>query len=225
MKNLFNTVLLILTAFIIRAQNTIFISQPVSETEFNNIFGNEAMLTDQNKSILNLKVPEQIYETSYVEKGYSRDDLIKQLRFHKENRNYLKYFVLIGHNEDGKFFLPSGESMKLSEIEEYLHGEKAIFISCNSNNYINDNSIGLDFKIRYNEAFQIITKIEAHTSTCSRFLTSRSDMDNDVTKIIKTNKIKRDTEKTISLSAKAIGGGGTIYTVYEVIETLTEDEK
>lgn len=218
---------LILANFALDAQNTIFISQPVSESEFKNIFGQDKILTKENKSILEEKIPKEVFKTSYVEKGYSKEDLIKHLRWYNESRDLLSYFILIGHNDKGVFYLPNGESIQLKEIEEYLQGfgKRAIIISCNSDEFLNQKNIGLNFKLNYSEAFELVSNIETHTSTCSRFLQSPKSMDEDVTKIIKKFKVKGDVDKTISLAGKTIVGGGVIYTIVEVLNDESKEKK
>jgi hypothetical protein len=96
-------------------------------------------------------------QKSHFAEGDGAADL---LRFIKENRD--KNLIILGHNEDGKFRLPNGDSVPLSEVEHACKVEvkNCVFVSCNSQEWVSS-ALSVRPGISYDEATEIALNLDA----------------------------------------------------------------
>ena len=98
-------------------------------------------------------------------KKYINNSRIKVIKNIEEFNNYklnnnLNNVIIIGHNIEGKYILPSGQRLAISTIENSI--ESTIHLSCNSTKYTN--KIGVSKKLNFEEAFILDRKIKIEVS-------------------------------------------------------------
>ena len=129
---------------------TLGISIPENKTEYVNIFGVEP--TDGQLTAI--KNSTNLYGADY----FTMKSVSDFYRLIAVSNNPI---AIVGHNEKGVFYFPSGESLPIQEMTNALVrlGKSAVFLSCNASRYTNYPATSL--KINYGDAFRIASSIEA----------------------------------------------------------------
>jgi len=119
--------------------------EPIDPRELENLGENKVMLAS-------------IYrQKTHFAKNGGKKELINFI-----NKNKNKNLVLLGHNENGTFRLPSGEGVPLVDIEKQckVKLKNCVFISCESKKWVKSN-LSVNPSISYDEATEIALKVDA----------------------------------------------------------------
>lgn len=147
------------------AKMDVFMSIPRDESEFTKIFTNEIpsdAALEEIKSV-RLEVSKIALEnesavTKSVE-GNSIEEFSQTLSNSESN-----YVAVVGHNENGAFKFPNGDSLSLAKLSAICSALKksCIFLSCSSKKGVRGNqNIGLNFDLSYRDAEKILGKLSA----------------------------------------------------------------
>lgn len=121
---------------------------PETETEFQALYN--YVPTDAELNKVNSISPDE--GKVFIVKN--KNDLF----LHLDNSN--SYYTIIGHNESGILYLPSGEKISIKIIEERItsQSKKIFFLSCNASRYTQLPATSL--KTNFSKAINISNRIE-----------------------------------------------------------------
>lgn len=130
---------------------SILVSIPANEQEYTKIFGSPPK-GDQLKIIQ--KIRSESPKKSLIVN--SKQDILNDIA---SSDHFI--ILIIGHNEDGVFHLPSGETLKISDLSDEAKklDKYLVFLSCRSQKHTE--FAGTRTYISYNDAFALAKNIES----------------------------------------------------------------
>lgn len=74
-----------------------------------------------------------------------------------------KFVTFIGHNDRGQFRFPDGSSLRLYDIIRICiqHGKRAVFLSCEADQYVSGRAVGAVGELSFGEAAQLCNRLKA----------------------------------------------------------------
>jgi hypothetical protein len=175
---------------------------PTSKKEFTNTFG-RTPTTSELTLIQNI----QKSSSFSVEKNLRKAKTMSLLSDYFKSNN--KYFIIIGHNENGNLILPSGEKININLLDSLKGAKNLLILSCEAQLYTSPASPL--YKLTYQEAFKIADQLNT--------LNSKSKKMNDSLWTANTMRVieKFNTSKKYAFTLKLakIGAGiiGSLYLI------------
>ncbi|MEL7639090.1 MAG: hypothetical protein AAGU21_05520 [Solidesulfovibrio sp.] len=178
--------------------------------QFKNIYGIEA-----NENAVLHKFATMFFEDNF--ETVTTTDSLRSFETNIANRNhyYEKYLILIGHNDQGNFIFPNGESLSLKDIITKIRDkfEVSLLITCKGLNYTTDYSI-----ISTGDNIDIKNDIIQITRIFYRGIEKKLDANSISTQL--ENYFKTQQHKKIKYYIEKIGGTIAVF----IIICITDNE-
>jgi len=186
---------------------SILVLSPETEEEFYNIYQRKPR-SDELENILKLKHENKC--ESCTRYGKSELDLKKYIEIHKNSD--ARYFLIIGHNDEGELFMPDGNSISLKAIEELSikEGIKTVYLTCSAKKYIPSSSKNpaVNFNLSLKEAYKIANEIDAYK--CNEMLSPPADPDKRMNEILDNAKFNSDARFIATVFGPLSAGAGLV---------------
>jgi hypothetical protein len=203
--------------------NTIvLVSMPNDKAEFKNIFQrnpsdhemiNIISLFTENSSVKNINFLRNADDIDKILKN-----VIDNYRNGKKDLSFPKLgFSVIGHNEKGNFYFPDGNHVTLQEVERKLQDFAVMFLSCNSKSILPHSATAIDYKLSYNEAFNIAKDFNSEVYNCNIWMKSVKQVADET--IAKLNK-----QHNSKYAAKFLGTAGGSLGTFILLKSMDTNE-
>ena len=153
----------------IHSKPQVGVSLPVNIEEYANVY---KKLPSEKQTLYLNHFNTELISAHNVNKIGSFDDFMSLTKNSNDS-----VVILVGHNENGVFVFTNGEKVPLRNLENRLIAENkmGVFISCESNKYLTfPNMVGLDHRIKYDEAYKMSQKIAEYLNKQSANIEMRS---------------------------------------------------
>lgn len=174
---------------------------PRNEVEFRNIFGTDPKMSQ----LSNLrKVQNDIFGIKGVKLAPSIGEEITDGIVNSPG----KFFIITGHNNNGKLFLPNGSSVLFSDIKYKcaVYGKYCIFLSCSSKKWVGEGEgVGVGRDLTYEDSIEFMKAIESYYDYALRNSLTNSQVAETIPLIVESIALSQKIQ--VGMRVSSITGG------------------